>query len=460
MQTLLSCSVGVRSIGTSLSALVKADLQAQGRGGTRCTIRPIGRPYARRVEPADEQSIREMTKTIGVTEALIMDEGPGMSGSSMASAAQALADAGIERSRIAFLPGHGGEPGGQGDETTQCWWATTPRYATPLEAVRWNGLALPDALAARTVGLYAGGMSVVKVETCGGGIWRSTAYASELDWPAACAAFERPKYLCTLENGDRLLWKFAGLATEANGEAQEEALFDALTERSKLGWTVAPLGRGMGFVALPWLAGTLLTRADADIDTLNHIARYLVAVSAPPMAEQEAEAAIARLFDMLYWNTWEALGEETAARTRRWSETAVTSDWIKRARTYGDGHLASHEWLRTQTGNLLKTDSDDHSGDHTIVGKQCYVWDVAGAVVEWGLDPDSIRRFTDAVQQAAGETIPDNALTFYRMAYAAYRIGQTSLCAQISGHDPKEQSRLWRAYDLYKTALLAALQTD
>ena len=447
--------VGVRSIGTGLSAVAAAVLQAQGRRVSRCTMRPQGHPFARQVDPTAEQ----LAQISGAAWALVVDEGPGMSGSSMASVAQALAQAGLEPGRIVFLPGHGGDPGGQGDTAMQRWWATTPRYETPLEVARWNGLALPDVLAAQTSALYNGCMPVSRVEACGGGLWRKTAYTGPQDWPSACAAFEMPKYLCTLENGDRVLWKFAGLATGADGRAQEESLFDLLTERSKAGWTSAPLDRSMGFVALPWVAGTLLTRADANADTLRHIARYLAAVSGPPLAEAEHQAALARLADMLYWNTWEALGEETAARMRGWSEAAASSDWIKQAKTCGDGHLAPHEWLRTSGGNLLKTDCNSHAADHTLVGKQCYLWDAAGAVVEWELDNASAVLFIDAVQQAAGEATPAQALTFYRLAYAAFRIGQTALCARISGHDPDEQARLWRSHEFYKGALRTALPT-
>ena len=445
--------LGVRSIGTSLSALVTAALNSQGRQAIRCTVRPTGHPYTRQVDLTAEQSVQAR----GAAWALIADEGPGMSGSSMAATAQALADAGMKSGRIAFLPGHGGEPGGQGSETTRHLWATTPRYATPPAAMRWNGSALSDILAARTSALYGGGVRAVRVEEVGGGLWRRTAYAGEQEWPAVCPAFERPKYLCTLENGDRIVWKFAGLATGADGRAQDESLFHLLTERSRAGWTPAPLDRSMGFVALPWLTGTPLTRTDADADTLRHIARYLAAVSGLPLTTNEHHTAIARLADMLYWNTWEALGEEAAARTRQWSEAAASSDWITRARTYGDGHLAPHEWLRTPTGELFNTDCDNHATDHTIVGKQCYVWDVAGAIVEWQMDNAAETGFTAATQQATGDTFPVHALTFYRLAYAAFRIGQTAHCARISGHDPNEQARLWRSHELYKSALLTAL---
>src|SRR5439155_1648104 len=71
---------GIRSIGTTLSALGSAALTALGWEAGRITIRPTGHPFQRRVEmkPAD------LSRT---SSALIVDEGPGLSGSSMVAVA-------------------------------------------------------------------------------------------------------------------------------------------------------------------------------------------------------------------------------------------------------------------------------------------------------------------------------------------------------------------------------------
>ena len=53
---------------------------------------------------------------------------------------------------------------------------------------------------------------------------------------------------------------------------------------------------------------------------------------------------------------------------------------------------------------------------------------------------------------AGGEPIPENVLTYYCAAYAAFRAGQCAFCAG-SGADPEEQQRLWRAFDWYRDDL-------
>ncbi len=443
--------VGIRSIGTSLAALVSRTLDHKGGRTVSLTTRPTGHPFARYIQGG-------LPDTEGVEYALIVDEGPGMSGSSMSAVAQALAKAGMEAEHVAFLPGHSGHPGGQGSDEVKRWWAATPRFVTSSQDMRWNGLSLPDILAERTCSLLGSDYRIedMRVEDFGGGLWRRAAYTTEAEWPAACTAFEMPKYRVTLPDGTRILWKFAGLATGADGADQAQAVYQKLRQRSQAGWTPGPLGTVMGFVAVRWIDAPPLTYADANADILRHIGRYIAAVAGPPLSHKVHVASLTRLADMLYWNTWETLGEEPAARTRMWSERAKNADWLQPAPTYGDGRMAPHKWLRLPDGTLLKTDSAGHDADHTVVGKQCWLWDIAGAVVEWQLAEAEAKTMLNAAEgnlNRDGQSVPSDILTFYRMAYAAFRAGQTQLCAQMSAHDPAEQARLWQAYSHYKEQL-------
>src|SRR3569833_2341912 len=113
--------VGLRTIGTSLAATVAAVLRACGYATVTTTLRPTGHPYARSAS-INARLVRRARA------ALIVDEGPGRSGSSMAATAQALVEAGLARGRIAFLPSHQGEPGPAAAETIREWWLNTPRH--------------------------------------------------------------------------------------------------------------------------------------------------------------------------------------------------------------------------------------------------------------------------------------------------------------------------------------------
>lgn len=95
---------GIRSIGTSLSAVVAQKLGQSGCEVQRITVRPGGHPFQRQLDIAPEQ-----LRVIG--QALIVD-------------------------------GHPNEPGAEASEQSRRWWQQTRRYFTPLEQVRWQERAL------------------------------------------------------------------------------------------------------------------------------------------------------------------------------------------------------------------------------------------------------------------------------------------------------------------------------
>jgi len=132
--------VGIRSIGTTLSAVVEATLMSLGWEVQRLTVRPSGHPFSRKlnIKPPDAH---------GIKCALIVDEGPGISGSSMASVAEWLGAAGV--SDVAFFPGHENGPGTLASAEVRRCWEKTPRYFTPLEELRWDGRSLADELGRR-----------------------------------------------------------------------------------------------------------------------------------------------------------------------------------------------------------------------------------------------------------------------------------------------------------------------
>jgi hypothetical protein len=444
----LAVVVGVRSIGTSLSAVVAAVLARAGWATCRLTVRPTGHPYARHVDLRLPASVDPSSAL-----ALVVDEGPGHSGSSMAAAAQALANAGIGRRRISFFPGHPGPPGHAASEAVRAWWDATPRHVVTPDDLRWGGLSLREVLSARAADLV--GRPVARIEDLGGGAWRRQFYADPAQWPAAYAPFERSKYLCAMDGGGAVLWKFAGLAAGADGRSGADAAVSRVEALAGGGWTARPLGSAMGFVATPWVNGQPLTRADATPDVLAHVGRYVaVAGMCAGMIDTEQQrAGHERLAEMLYWNTRESLGEEAALRTRQLADAARAAAPGEPVPAYGDGRLAPHEWLRTADGRILKTDAAGHDADHTVVGRQPVAWDLAGAMVEWGLGEVSSLPLVDAFRAAGGGEIPRESMSFHLAAYAAFRVGMSSMCADMSGKDPDERGRLRAAESFYRDRL-------
>lgn len=427
--------VGLRSIGTGLSAVVARVLARTGRTVRRMTVRPTGHPYRRQVKIP--------RSVIGDADfALVVDEGPGQSGSSMAATAEALAEAGLERSRIVFFPGHGRGPGTAASGPVRDWWRNTPcRVGEPDEPV-FGGQSLAEVLAGRSGG------PVARVDELGGGAWRWAVYADQCDWPAAYSAFERAKYRVVRADGSAVLWKFEGLA----GAAEESAARMAWLARR--GWTEAPLGCALGFAARPWVDAEPLRREQCEPGLLRVIGRYIAEAAMPSDPETERRAALERLRGMLYRNVRECLGRAAAARALACEGLRPEHPWP----TYGDGRLGPAEWLRRSDGLLVKVDCVGHRNDHTVVGVQPVVWDLAGAMVEWGLDGDSARPLLNAFAAAGGEPPPPAALTIYRLAYAAFRLGMCVMCAGAS--DPAEQRRLGQAGEFYRRQLAELLRRN
>jgi hypothetical protein len=116
--------IGIRSIGTTLSRVVTDELAAAGIAAQRCTVRTEGHPFARGVR---------LPEWIGPTAAayLVVDEGPGMSGSSFLAVSAELQKRGVGRERIHFFPSHDGSPGKAASAQALAEWNLFARWVEP-----------------------------------------------------------------------------------------------------------------------------------------------------------------------------------------------------------------------------------------------------------------------------------------------------------------------------------------
>jgi hypothetical protein len=443
--------VGIRTIGTTLAAVVTAALAAGHWQVHSLTVRPGGHPFARHIDIP--------TSHIGGADwGLIVDEGPGLSGSSMVAVAEALVRLGLRRSHLCFFPSHGGGPGHAASETVRHWWASTPQYVTAWQDIRWHGRSLPETLAAAVTDRHGAEEPVVQIEDFSSGLWRRVLYPNSSLWPPACAPFERTKYRCTTAGGRRFLCKFAGLNLAPGGAATlAEVAAERLTELAACGCGPAPLGVVHGFVIRPWIEGTPLTRAEANTAILTAIGCRLAHIAGPLLPASGVEAGMARLQNMLCWNTREALGEAAAECAHRLCGKVLRTALTGGRRACRDGRQAPHTWLQTSTGRVVKVHGMGHEFDQILVGQQSIAWDVAGSLVEWGWDMTTAAPLLEAFSAAGGETMVPAEMTFYRLAYAAFRAGQCKLCAEAAGADVAECQRLWRAYRWYRTDLARTL---
>jgi hypothetical protein len=399
--------IGVRSIGTSLSAVVGAALEIEGWRVVPLTLRPRGHPFHRR--PILGRELRERLQSQQQAVFLIIDEGPGLSGSSFCGVAEVLSQLGVPDDRIVVFPSWPAEGSTFNSEVSRERWRRHQRFCCSFE----------EAWLVR-------GVLGAELQDISGGAWRSGCYTHPADYPAVHPQHERRKYLARLpSSGERVLFKFAGLGRYGVAKhARAERLAEA-------GFTPPVLGLRDGFLVQIYAAGRPLRREDADARLLHAAARYLAHLRRNGAVS--GSACFESLAQMVKVNVVEGLGAPWRSRMgdlERFRTMVAASPALAI-----DGRMMPHEWLETSRG-ILKADATDHGDDHFFPGPHDSAWDVAGFAVEFGLSGRVKGDFADAVAALSGDRHLQLRLPFYTVGYLASRLGYATLAAQTLGQSP------------------------
>lgn len=277
--------IGIRSIGTTLGAMVAAALDA----APAITVRPFGDPFRRQVNlPAEaiESNVHYV----------IVDEGPGLSGSSFGAVADSLEARGVPLNRIAFIPSHAGEPG--------------PR-ASDAHRQRWRR--------AQRVPADFGGRLLELVHSWAGDRLRA---------------------------GDQL--KFAGL-----GSIGERKLEIARTLHAAQ-FTPEPVALVHGFVIERLSPSS--QHLPPDDKPIAQIARYIGARAELLPAPSLSGASIPQLIEMTRRNVTLAFGE-SAAESLDLPDAGLLEGRVHRTCT--DNRFERGNWLRGADGKLIKIQAVD-----------------------------------------------------------------------------------------------------
>jgi hypothetical protein len=279
-----------------------------------------------------------------------------------------------------------------------------------------------------------------------GGQWRRHLALSE--WPAVNPLWERRKFLARPPHGETILLKFAGLGDHGTAKL---TLARTLHEA---GLTPEPLTLVNGFLAERWHTEARPLGL-SDQPPLDQIAHYIGTRARLAPAAPDSGATLPQLLTMTRRNIALELGDYAGAALDRW-EPKLPALEAQLNRTVTDNRLAPCEWLRFQGGRLLKADALDHHAGHDLIGCQDPAWDVAGAILEFGLDQPASATLVEATAHALGRPIDPDLLAFYRLAYAAFRVGQARLSLAMVA-DPDERERLTRDGDRFAAHLRPTL---
>lgn len=391
---------GIRSIGTSLSAVVAWALEEKGCEVRSWTVRPRGHPFDRRLAlaPELENCWRGLA---GSWHFAIVDEGPGLSGSSFGAVARKLEELGVPEERVAFFPSWDPDPARLLNADARRRWQRHKRYATPFE----------------DLGMFAADTDL------SGGAWRGAFYGPGCARPAAAPQHERRKYL----REGRWLFKFAGL-----GRYGRRAL-ERAERLAKAGFAPPVAGFENGFLVTRWVAGRPVEAGVPAPQLSETMAAYLAHLYREFRVESGTPGAA--LEEMIRVNAAEGLGAELRLRAREGPPVAL------------DGRMFPHEWIATGRG-FVKTDAVDHHDDHFFPGPQDIAWDLAAAQIEFGMGREAAAHFAARYAALSGDRDIAARLPFYRMAWLAFRLGYCAMAADAlaGSHDGAAFRMLRRRY--------------
>ncbi|NGP18612.1 hypothetical protein [Devosia aurantiaca] len=118
--------IGIRSIGIGLAAMVAAALGA----APAISVRPVGHPFDRRIDIGQGPRARILSSAGAIA---IVDEGPGLSGSSLNGVADWLVENGISEDRIHFFPSHAGDLGPEAQPAHRARWAKARKHVVEFD---------------------------------------------------------------------------------------------------------------------------------------------------------------------------------------------------------------------------------------------------------------------------------------------------------------------------------------
>jgi hypothetical protein len=393
----LTC-IGVRGIGAPLAHVVAAAASRCGVRSRVFTVRPRGHPFDRRLDLTDRLRRRIVDAHAGCF--AVVDEGPGLSGSSFAAVSDALMASGVGGDRIVIFPS---------------WCAPEEALRSPRgrDVIRRHHLVVaPFDDVWRDEG----------AEDVSAGRWRTRVFGNNsAEWPAVHPQHERRKYLTSGGPAPRLK-RFVGLGRYGRAKlARARALAEA-------GFGPSPLDLARGFLCEEWVAHTAPpavgrpTRAVVD-----RIAEYLAFLGRTFATGRPAQ--VIDLVEMMRVNVTEALGADHAACV---DAAAADAQRFAEPEVALDGRMLPHEWIASERG-LLKADALDHHADDFLPGSRDIAWDVAGAIVEFDLAPAAADHLVSAYETASGDRGIGRRIGFYETAYLAYRLGYVTMAAESLG---------------------------
>jgi hypothetical protein len=397
--------IGLRSIGTVLSALIGAHLQSVGCMVKTLTVRPRGHPFNRFL--ILDEKIKYMIRISTGYYVLIADEGPGLSGSSIGGTLSMVKDLNVPSSRTVIFPS---------------WLPLGDRFISENARVLWNDYK-------KYIGCFKNqwiingrlerNLKKKLVYEISAGMWRSRFIQETSDYPPVHPHHERRKYLLVDNSEEKKnIWiaKFVGLGKYGASN---------VTRAHKLAemWFTPSIDQlSNGFAVMRFVEGKALKASDLDESLIDFVKKYLLFIQKTMGAS--LQVSYDQMLEMIYTNVKEGLGESWCRCLEKF--TPETSALYEESAVAIDGHMMPHDFLKTG-GRFVKVDHIEHHSDQFFHGVQNICWDIAGFCIEFELDRRKREHFLESFTSI--DSFVYKRQQFFNIAYLAFRLGYVSLAA-------------------------------
>jgi hypothetical protein len=403
--------VGIRSVGTTLSAVTAAQLNSRGVRASRITVRPVGHPYDRKTSLNELQRAWLRKQDQNRASFLVVDEGPGLSGSSFLSVAECLLQEGIAADRITMIGTR----------------AIDPEQLCAADAnSRWKQFGWRN-VKSRISQRFGDSISL------SGGTWRNLLLPSDIEQPACWPEMDGIKYW----SQDRgRLFKFEGF-----GEMGQRIRSRAENiHQGGFGPKMQYAGDGMS--CYEFVEGTPLSPCHLSTQVLNGIADYCAFRASDFKSDQPADEKIE---EMVQFNFSQQSGREISFAS---VSLRIASPIVP------DGRMQPYKWIASSDGKLIKVDGSRHGEDHFFPGPTDIAWDLAGAVTEWDMDDEAEKYLLTRFRGRSGIN-RDGVLPAFVLAYSTFRAAYSKM-ALMGTNVNSEKPALQRAHLFYRRKMEAA----
>lgn len=398
--------LGIRSIGLTLSAVVCAALALRGIACRRTSVRPSGHPYDRRLEPGLQ--FRQWLADSGA-DFLVVDEGPGISGSSFLAVAEAVEACGVAPHRIHMIGSRQVSAATLlAPDAARRW----PRY--PFHTVPSAPLPPDDA-----------GESLTPCA------WQKLFRPERTITAGSWTALDPPMYL---SRDRQSTFCFAGFGHFGEGVcARARSLAEA-------GFAPRHLGSSRGFRHTELIVSPPLQSGGCSPELLARIAAY-VALRSEAFSASTAQSC--ELEAMLRWNWQVEFGVELGS-----AEAQLKAERV----AICDGQMMPEQWVRNAEGAVVKLDAGNHGDNHFFPGPCDIAWDLAGCILEWELWGEAREAFLGEYTRRSGDAVTAR-LAPYLLAYTTFRMAYARMAAAAMQGTADEEP-LRRDYLRYRAQAL------